>query len=336
MIKVSIIGGSGLTGRELVKILLKHSGVEICSITSRQYFGMEVSSLYPEFLGLTNLKFSNPSDNEVLSGIDAVFICLPHTEAMEFVKKAYDKGVKAVDLSADFRMKSAAEYKKWYKHGHKYPQLLKKAVYGQPELYREEIENAQIVANSGCHATAAILGLSPAVESFSVEDIIVDSKTGISGAGSKPTTTNTYMNINENIIPYNFGRRHRHIGEIEDVIRHKFGKKLNIILTPQLASLDRGIVQTIYIKLKKWAGLEKVKKAYADFYSGEPFIRMVDSINLHAVQHTNFCDILVDGVKENKTLIVMTAIDNLVKGASGQAVQNMNIMFGFDEREGLL
>lgn len=336
MIKISIIGGSGLTGRELIKILLKHGGCEICAVTSRQYDKMAVSTVFPEFLGRTNLKFSNPADKEVLSGIDAVFICLPHTEAMEFVKKAYDNGVKAIDLSADYRIKSAAEYKKWYKHEHKYPALLKKAVYGQPELFRKEIESALILANSGCHATAAILGLSPAVKNFAISDIIVDSKTGISGAGAKPSDTNTYMNISENVIPYNFGRRHRHIGEIEDVLQHKFGKKISIILTPQLTSLDRGIVQTIYIKLKKWISPEKAKKVYASFYGNEPFVRIVDSINLHAVQNTNYCDILVDGVEENNTLIVMTAIDNLAKGASGQAVQNMNIMFGFDEKEGLL
>jgi N-acetyl-gamma-glutamyl-phosphate reductase len=336
MIKVSIIGGSGLTGRELVRILLKHSGVEICHVTSRQYVGTDFSALYPEFKGQTDLKFTDPDAKDVLSGVDAAFICLPHTEAMEFVKKAYDKGVKAIDLSADFRIKSAAEYKKWYKHEHKHPQLLKKSVYGQPELYREQIENALILANAGCHATATILGIAPAVASFGVEGIVSDSKTGISGAGAKPTDTNTYMNISENVIPYNFGRKHRHIGEIEDVMLHKFGKKISMILTPQLTSLDRGIVATIYIRLKKWVDVEKAKKAYADFYAGEPFVRMVDSINLHAVQNTNYCDILVDGVKEENTLIVITAIDNLVKGASGQAVQNMNIMFGFDEKEGLL
>jgi N-acetyl-gamma-glutamyl-phosphate reductase len=336
MIKASIIGGSGFTGRELVKILIKHGGVEITSITSRQYQGVKISSVYPEFLGLTDLKFSNPSEKNIFTGLDAAFICLPHTEAMEYVKKAYEKGVKAIDLSADFRIKSAVEYKKWYKHEHKYPELLKKAVYGQPELYRKEIENALILANSGCHATASILGIAPAISNFSVADIIADSKTGISGAGAKPSDTNTYMNINENIIPYNFGRRHRHIGEIEDVIKSKYGKKINMIMTPQLTSLDRGILVTLYIKLKKWVPVDKAKKVYADFYAGEPFIRLVDSISLHPVQHTNFCDILVDGVEENKTLIVITAIDNMMKGASGQAVQNMNIMFGFDEKEGLI
>ncbi|HRU39855.1 MAG TPA: N-acetyl-gamma-glutamyl-phosphate reductase, partial [Candidatus Goldiibacteriota bacterium] len=336
MIRAAIIGGSGLTGRELVKILLRHGAVEITAVTSRQYEGRKVSEVYPEFQGLTGLKYSNPSDSDVLSGIDAVFICLPHTEAMEFVKKAYDKGVKAIDLSADFRIKSAAEYKKWYNHEHKYPQLLKKAVYGQPELYRKEIESALILANAGCHATATILGIAPAVSSFGVESVISDSKTGISGAGAKPTETNTYMNISENIIPYSFGRRHRHIGEIEDVMKHRFGKEIRAILTPQITSLDRGIVATIYMKLKKWPGLEKAKKVYSDFYAGEPFIRIVESINLHAVQNTNFCNVLVDGVEEENMLIVITAIDNLVKGASGQAVQNMNIMFGFDERGGLL
>ncbi len=336
MIKVGILGASGLTGKELIKILLKHSETKIVFATSRRFAGKSISYVFPEFKSLTDLKFISPSESYKFNDIDLIFLCLPHTESMDYVKKFVDKNIKVIDLSADFRIKNSALYKLWYNKIHKYKNLLKESVYGLPEIFKEEIKKAKIVANPGCYATSILLGIFPLLNHGQVEDIIVDAKTGISGAGAIPTFENQYINVNENIIPYKIGRKHRHIGEIEDVIFNKYKKKINIIFTPQITSLDRGILSVIYIKLKKWIELEKLKKFYLDFYKNEPFVRIVDDVNLHQVQYTNFCDIAIDGVREKKIAIVMTAIDNLVKGASGQAIQNMNILSGLKETEGLI
>ncbi len=336
MIKAGIFGASGLTGKELIKILLKHRETKIVFATSRRFAGKSISHIFPEFNGLTDLKFIPPSESYKFNDIDLVFLCLPHTESMDYVKKFVDRDIKVIDLSADFRIKSPALYKLWYKKIHKFKNLLKEAVYGLPEIFKAEIKKAKIIANPGCYATSILLGICPLLNQGQVMDIIVDAKTGISGAGIAPTYENQYININENIIPYNIGRKHRHIGEIEDVIFNKYKKKINIIFTPQIISLDRGILSVIYIKLKKWIELEKLKKIYLNFYKNENFVRMVDGVNLHQVQHTNFCDIAIDGVRKKNFVIVITAIDNLGKGASGQAVQNMNILYGFNETEGLI
>lgn len=335
MINAGIIGASGLTGRELIKILLRHPQVNLVYATSRGAAGKALASYFPQFNGLTQLKFVKPSPKIIYSGVDLAFVCLPHTEAMETVAQLAKKGIKAIDLSADYRIKNPKEYEKWYKTKHKYTALLKKAVFGLPELNRCEIAGAGVIANPGCFATSIILGLYPAMKKLKFTDIIVDSKTGISGAGAAATDTNRYININENVIPYKYGRSHRHIGEIEHVLKGATGKNPNIIFTPQLTSLDRGILSVIYIKLASKISAKKAKEIYQKAYAQEPFVRIVDAINLHAVQNTNFCDIAVDAVEEKKTLMIFSAIDNLVKGASGQAVQNMNIMYGFDEAEGL-
>lgn len=336
MVKAGILGASGLTGKELIKILLKHKETEILFATSRRFAGKEISEVFPEYKGLLDLKFILPQESLKLNNPDIVFLCLPHTESMNYVKKFIDKNIKVIDLSADFRIKNPLTYKLWYKKTHKFKNLLKTAVYGLPEIYKNDIKNARIIANPGCYATSILLGICPLLKTLDVEDIIIDAKTGISGAGIFPTFQNQYININENIIPYNIGRKHRHIGEIEDVVFNKYKKKINIIFTPQITSLDRGILSVIYIKLKKWQKIDKIKKLYVDFYKNEPFVRVVNNINLHQVQLTNFCDIAIEGIKERNMVIIITAIDNLLKGASGQAVQNMNILFDFDEKAGLI
>lgn len=336
MIRIGIVGGSGITGRELIAVLLRHKAAEIRYITSRGSKGVRVDSVFPEFAGICGLSFSEPSDEVLFDGIDGVFVCLPHTEAMEYVRKFEDKGIRVIDLSADYRIKDLKIYEKVYGHKHAYPETVKRAVYGLPEFYREDIKNAGVVANTGCYAVCAALALAPAVERLAVDSIICDAKSGISGAGIKPTPINHYMNISENVIPYNYGRVHRHVPEIEAVLKAKTGKKAGIILTPQLTALDRGMLSVNYMKLKKWVDIEKVKGLYADYYKGEFFVRFKDRVDVRGVQRTNFIDMAISGVKEHKTLIVISAVDNLGKGASWQAVQNMNIMFGVDETEGLL
>ena len=250
--------------------------------------------------------------------------------------KFVQKSVRVIDLSADYRIKNTSVYKKVYGRDHKYPELLKEAAYGLPELNREKIKKARVVANTGCYAVCAVLAAAPALKAFDVESVICDAKTGISGAGIKPTPASAYINVNENVIPYNAGRKHRHVPEIEEALFFETGKKIKIILTPQITSMDRGMVGVCYIKLKKTADLKRVRSVYEKAYGGEKFIRLVESINLRSVQNTNFCDINIEPVKELNMLIVISALDNLGKGASWQAVQNMNIMFGFDEAEGLL
>lgn len=336
MIETAIIGGSGLTGRELIKILSNHKGTGIKYVTSLEYPGVPVVQVFPELNGVIDGSFLSAEDEKVYSGVDAAFICLPHGAAMTFVARFAEKGIKVIDLSADFRIKDPADYRKWYNKEHAYAGLLKEAVYGLPELYRKDIKKARIIANPGCYPTSILLGLIPYIKGGSgVESIIIDAKTGISGAGITPTPLNHYLNVSENVIPYNIGRKHRHLGEIEDVLSREFGIKPPIIFTPQITAMSRGMLSVIYIKVKKWEDAGAVGKMYADFYKNEPFVRVVGMPGLHNVQNTNFCEICVDGVKESGTLIIISAIDNLVKGASGQAVQNMNIMFGFDEKEGL-
>lgn len=336
MLKVGIVGGSGLTGREIIKILLKHPDAEISYVTSRASAGQKISAVFPEFLGLTDESFIDPSDSKVFTGADFMFVCLPHTDAMDFVKKAVDKGKPVVDLSADYRMKDVKTYLKFYKTAHKYPELLKRAVYGLPELFRDKIKGAQLVANSGCHAACTILGAAPALLHLPVESIISDSKTGISGAGIKAVATSMYININENVTPYNTGFKHRHAPEIVEVLRSATGKKAKLILTPQLTSVDRGMLATIYMKLKKGVSVDKVKKIYTDFYKGEFFVRFPENISMHNNQNTNFVDIKVDDSGQKDILLVTVSFDNLLKGASGNAVQNMNIMMGFEESAGLI
>jgi N-acetyl-gamma-glutamyl-phosphate reductase len=336
MIKIAIIGGSGLTGRELIKILSKHKEAQIARVTSLEYPGVPIVQIFPEVNGMIDGSFLNAEDEKVYSGIDLAFICLPHGAAMTYVAKFAGKGVKVVDLSADFRIKNAADYKKWYNKEHAYKDLLKEAVYGLPELYRKEIRKSRIIANPGCYPTSILLGIIPYIAKNAVESIIIDAKTGISGAGISPTPFNHYLNVSENVLPYNVGRKHRHLGEIEDLMSREFKKVPPIIFTPQVTAMARGMLSVIYLKVKKWSDPDGVREMYEKFYKAEPFVRVVDRADIHNVQNTNFCEICVDGVKESRTLIIMSAIDNLVKGASGQAVQNMNIMCGFAETEGLL
>ncbi len=335
MIKAGIIGGSGLTGKELIKILARHSRVKINYVTSLEYPGADIIKVFPELASMIDGKFMNAGEEDIYSGVDVAFVCLPHAAAMGFVNKFAGKKIKVIDLSADFRIKDPESYKKWYGKEHEYKALLKQAVYGLPELYREEIKKTSILANPGCYPTSILLGIIPALKKLSVESIIIDAKSSVSGAGITPAPTNHYLYVNENVVPYKVGRKHRHLAEVEDVIFREFKNKPDIIFTPQVVPISSGILSCIYIKLKTWKDIDSVKKIYTDYYKDEPFVRMVDSASVHNVQNTNFCEICIDGVKESKTLIVITTIDNLVKGASGQAVQNMNIMFGMDEKEGL-
>lgn len=342
MLKVAILGGSGYTGIELSRMLLVHPHVEITAITSERLAGRLLSDT---FLSLrnTNLQFE-PMDLKALTKkTDLFFLCLPHKASQETVSRLHAADKKVIDLSADYRLKSAVVYEKWYQTPHLYKPLLKKAVYGLPELYREKIKKASIIANPGCYPTSAILGLAPIIGQDFVDrdSVIIDSKSGASGAGRSPAEPFMFCEVNESVKAYGIAV-HRHTPEIEQELSGVTGKKLNVIFTPHLIPMDRGILSTIYIRLKKSVALSNVRKMYTDFYRDEPFVRILKNgayPMTKAVKGTNYCDISVfldNRSGKSKTLIIVSAIDNLIKGASGAAVQNMNIMYGFDETSGLI
>jgi len=335
MLNVSIIGGSGYTGLELLRILLNHPFVSIKRVTSRQFAGKQVCDIFPS-LPEKNLFFENPSVEDIAKDSELVFTCVPHKTAMEIVPQFYEKGLKVIDLSADFRLKVQNTYETWY-GAHTAPYLLNKVVYGLTEIYREDIKTAQVIANPGCYPTSVLLPLIPLLKNkiISNENIIIDSKSGVSGAGRSLSLTSLYCEANESFMAYKVGE-HRHTPEIEQELSIASEKEVIINFTPHLTPLNRGILSTIYCDLKiKDLNLSEF---ISNYYKESPFIRIRNNNILPNVSHvkgSNFCDISFKTDKRNGKLIIISCIDNLVKGASGQAVQNMNVMSGFDEKTAL-
>jgi N-acetyl-gamma-glutamyl-phosphate reductase len=342
MLNIAILGGSGYTGTELLRLLLSHPHVKVKAVTSERFSGTLVSDTFLNFRN-TDLKFESLNLKAVSKKADLFFLCLPHKTSQGAVAFLHKEGKKVIDLSADFRLKSAVIYEKWYGTPHRYRPLLKKAVYGLPEIYRNKIREASIVANPGCYPTCAILGLAPLIgESFTDKDsVIIDSKSGTSGAGRGPAQPFMFCEVNESVKAYGV-TKHRHTPEIEQELSVISGNKLKVIFTPHLMPIDRGILSTVYVKLKSRVGLSTVQKLYNDFYRDEPFVRVMKKgvcPTTKTVRGSNFCDISVSLDKRsysNRTIIIVSAIDNLIKGASGTAVHNMNIMNGFDETSGLM
>lgn len=340
MLNVAVLGGSGYTGVELIRLLTGHPAVQVTAVTSERLAGMPVSHSFPGFRN-PDLKFEPLHLKTLIKKGDLFFLCLPHKTSQKIVAALYRAGKKVIDLSADYRIKSAAVYKKWYNTPHLYAKLLKKAVYGLPEIYRNDIRYASIIANPGCYPVSALLGLSPVVGKGFIDrnSIIIDSKSGTSGAGRTPAQPFMFCEVNESIKAYAI-TVHRHTPEIGQELSCISQKKVNIIFTPHLIPMDRGILSTMYVRLKKKVSLPAVQKLYRDFYRHEPFVRVLENgvyPNTKAVKGSNFCDISIfkhDG--QGQTLIIVSAIDNLMKGASGSAVHNMNIMYGFEETAGLM
>lgn len=342
MLKVAILGGSGYTGCELLRLLLAHPDVKVAAVTSERLAGTPVTD---NFLNIRNtgLKFEPMNLKKLVKKADLFFLCLPHKTSQETVAFFHKAGKRVIDLSADFRLKSAAVYKKWYATPHNHSNLLKKAVYGLSEINRDNIRDAQILANPGCYPTSIILGLAPVIGKgfIDADSIVADSKSGTSGAGRTPAQPFMFCEVNESVKAYGV-TVHRHTPEIEQELSAMSKKEMKIIFTPHLIPMDRGMLSTIYLKLKKKTGLPEIQKMYRDFYKDEPFVRVLKNGVLpttKAVKGTNCCDISVflDSRSSKKpTLIIISAIDNLLKGASGAAVQNMNIMYGFDETAGLM
>ncbi|MCL4491645.1 MAG: N-acetyl-gamma-glutamyl-phosphate reductase [Nitrospirae bacterium] len=339
MLKTAICGGSGYTGAELLRILLLHPEVEITAVTSEKSAGKRVTDIFPHLKRYAHLIYEPLAKEKVLKKADLFFMALPHAASQEAVDYFFRKGKKVVDLSADYRIADAAVYEEWYKTPHNYKETLEGAVYGLPELHRERIEKAGLVANPGCYPTSTILGLYPALKEgiINTENIIVDSKSGASGAGRKADTAFSYCEVNDGFKAYGIAA-HRHTPEIEQELSGIAGKKLTIDFTPHLVPMDRGILSTIYAKMMKKAETADIVSIYKGLYASEPFVNVLDENifpNAKNVRGSNYCEIGLKVNKRTNTVIIVSALDNLVKGASGQAVQNMNIMMGFKETAGL-
>ena len=336
MIKVGIIGSTGYTGKKLVELLLNHPFVEITYLSSQRYKNTFYSSIYPEFRKKLNLKCEALSLDKVCEKSDIIFLCVPHTTSMEITPHLLKKNKKVIDLSADYRIKNPRIYKKFYKVMHKDLRNLKKSVYGLPEFFKEEIEEADLVSNPGCYSTVVLLSILPLImEDVIKESVFIDAKSGASGAGRKLQEGLLYCEVNENVKCYS-PFVHRHIPEMEEVIYRLTKKTVKLNFVPHILPLSSGIMVDIYIRLKKFLTSRDLKKIYS-VYSSQPFVRICEDLpSLKNVVGTNFCDIGMRILKEEKILLVVGVIDNLIKGAGGQAIQNMNIISGLSQTEGLM
>jgi len=340
MINVGIIGATGYVGEELVELLLKHAQVRLTNISSRSSSGELFFDLAPQFKGRTTLTCDKPDIKKICAKSDLVFLALPHTTSMGFVPQLLQAGKRVIDLSADYRIKEAPVYEKFYAVKHKDKSNIKDAVYGLPEIYKAKIKTAKLIANPGCYPTVSILSVAPlvATDFADIKSIIIDAKSGVTGAGKKLAEGFLFSEVSEDFKAYKVNT-HQHGPEIDQEISKLAGKKIHATFVPHLLPVSRGILATCYIKKK--LGLKgktgDILSLYKKFYKDEPFVRIRkpgDFPRLKDVVHTNFCDI---GVQEdNESVIVIAAIDNLLKGAAGQAVQNMNIMYKFPEEWALL
>lgn len=336
MIKVGIVGGTGYTGAELLRILSAHPQVRVTLLTSRQEAGRRADALYPNLRGHCDLSYSAP-DAGALKTCDAVFFATPHGTAMQMAPALVASGIKIIDLSADFRLKDPAQFTHWYKLEHSAPDLLREAVYGLPEIHREEIRVARIVGNPGCHATATQLAFLPLLKADVIEreGLIADSKTGISGAGRELKLGSMYSETADTLKAYGVGG-HRHQAEIDQELAAVAGAPVGVTFVPHLTPMIRGIHVTAYARLKQPS--VDVQAMFEKHYRDEPFVDVMpagDHPDTRSVRGVNQCRIAVHPAPDGKTVVVLAVIDNLVKGASGQAVQNLNLMFDLDERLGL-
>lgn len=336
--KVGIIGATGYTGLELLRFLIHHPEIEITALTSQKYAGVEIGQVFPSLMNYLQIKCEELSVERISDKTDLVFTAVPHKTAMETVPLFYRKGKKVVDLSADFRFKDAGVYEKWYQK-HTAADLLPESVYGLPELHREKIQKAKIVGNPGCYPTGALIGLIPLVKKglISLEDIVVDSKSGVSGAGRDVVLESLFCEVNEGVKAYKIFA-HRHTPEIEQELGQMARKEIKVTFVPHLIPMDRGILSTLYVHLLKKMKTEELLDFFQDYYKGEPFIRIYTKgrlPNTKDVRGSNFCDIGGTASEADGRAVIVTAIDNLVKGASGEAIQNMNIMLGYPETMGL-
>jgi len=336
-VKTGVLGSTGYTGAELLRLIVNHGNVDLKWITSEKFAGKNISSVFPNLRGFIDLECSTVKDLDKLEGVDIVFSCLPHTTSMHFAKKFLDIGKRIIDLSADFRFNNINTYKDIYRIKHRYPELCEVSVYGLPELFRKQISKAQLVANPGCFATSALLGILPLLNREIIsETVCVDSKAGISGGGRAPSLNSHFSEANE-AISLNSITGHPQKYEVQEKVFEKFSRRIKIIFSAFNINASRGILTTIKSRLKHKTSKTDMLNAYNNFYQGEPFVRIYDDekyISTKNVRYSNYCDIGIN--IQDDHIICVTALDNLGKGASAQAVQNMNIMFGLDEKTCLM
>lgn len=333
IMNVSVVGATGYSGAELMRILSHHRQVKIAHAVSKSFAGQKMSDIFRSFASCDYTLEEMDFDNICMDS-EIVFTCLPHGTSSEVVPELLSRGVKVIDLSGDFRYNDVSIYEKWYKTEHKAKQLLDKSVYGMPEIYRDKIKDAQLIGNPGCYTTSAILALSPLLNAglINSESIIIDAKSGVTGAGRSAKLPLIYSEVNESFKAYGVAT-HRHTSEIEQELSIAAGKEVALSFTPHLLPIKRGILSTIYADTT--ATEQQIQKAY-EIYKDEPFVQVVDGLpEIKHVAGSNNCFIGFKLDERLSKLIIVSCIDNLVKGAAGQAVQNMNIMFGFNEEEGL-
>jgi len=337
MVKVAILGATGYTALELIKILLRHPHVQFTALTTRQEGSPPIHAIHQSLYGRLELNCEDLGPAEVARRADVVFCCLPHVASMEAVPTLLEGGAKVIDLSADYRLNDPAVYEKWYGHKHSDAGRLASTVYGLPELFASQIPGQSLIANPGCYTSASILGLAPFLAGGWIrpQGIIIDAKSGVSGAGRTPKLNTLYSECNESMSAYSVGNKHRHLPEIEQVLTTATGQPVEAIFTPHLAPMDRGIIATIYAPLAKPATDAELLAAARTFYADKPFVRVVDHLpTTKDSAHTNFCDITVRTARGQA--IILSCLDNLIKGAAGVAVQNFNLIGGFPETTALL
>lgn len=336
MVRVGILGATGYTALELIKILLRHPHVKITAVTSRQEGSPALSSVHPSLAGRVDLRCEDLTPKQVAERCDVAFCCLPHVASMEAVPHLIDGGCRVVDLSADYRLHDAAVYKEWYGHTHSDAGRLTTTPYGLPELGTKGFREAPLIANPGCYTSTSILALAPLLANGLIEPtgIVIDAKSGVSGAGRTPKLNTLYSECNESFSAYSVGK-HRHQPEIEQVLTDATGKQVDVVFTPHLVPMDRGILCTIYPRLTAKKTDAEILAVCREYYRGKPFVRVVDRIpTTKDSACTNYFDMTV---RQNKgQLIVLACLDNLIKGAAGVAVQNFNVMNGFDETTALI
>src|SRR5689334_784357 len=347
-IRIAIAGASGYAGAELMRLVALHPHFELIAVTSEKSAGASVASVFPSLAGLVTLTFQALAPETIAQQADAVFLALPHTKSLAPVAACMATGKFVVDLSADYRLKDPAVYERWYHTPHTHAHLLKDAAYGLPELHREAIAKAKLVASPGCYPTAALLQLAPlfAHDLVQPQTVVIDAKSGISGAGRSPALPYHFPEAHESLEPYKIGQ-HRHIPEIEQELggllqRHAGPVKLDpaastIMFTPHLVPMNRGILSTAYCRLKNPMALPELRALYKTFYKNERFVRLTDEIvpNPRYIKGTNYCDVGIYADQRAGWIVTVAALDNLVKGAAGQAIQAMNLMLGLPEEIGL-
>jgi N-acetyl-gamma-glutamyl-phosphate reductase len=335
MTRVAILGATGYTALELIKLLLRHPHVDITAVTSRQEGNAHIASVHPALARRLDIRLENLEPAQVAGRAECVFSCLPHAASAEFCAAVVAAGSRVIDFSADYRLGDADTYAQWYEHKHPDPARLGKTPYGLPELFREAIADAPLVANPGCYPTSAIVALAPLLKAGLIEprDIVVDSKSGVSGAGRSPKLTTHFPECNESVSAYNVGR-HRHTPEIDRICSLAGGKPVEVIFTPHLIPMDRGILTTTYSRPIGDVIEEKLLDALRTFYADEPFVRVVEHLpGTKDTVDTNFVDVTARLVRGR--VVTISCLDNLIKGASGAAVQNFNLMFAYPETTAL-